>query len=325
MNKLVSVLVAVYNTDKYLSRCLDSIVNQTYNNIEIIVVNDGSLDNSLEIIKDYKRKDKRIELIDKDNGGLASTRNAGIRAAKGDFLLFVDSDDFLELNAIEVALNSIEKYKVEMCVFEFSIEGKQKEANIENYEILDNHNLMEYLFKDEKITSHSWRKLYPKKVFNNSSFNEEFVVVQDMASDHYFLRNINKAVLISDCLYVYNDENPVNLSNSNAKKINSSLYRAKALIDRLIFADKYYKDLSELIIPQLALFLLSSYAKLKKFDKNNTNDLMFIKNYLKKEEERFINSSSLSFVYKIIIKAIVNDNFFITNVACFYYNYFLNK
>ena len=101
MGKLISVIIPVYNAEKFLKSCLDSVVNQTYKNLEIILVDDGSKDNSLEICKQYEKKDKRIKLICKKNGGAASARNLALTIAKGDYITFVDSDDFINLEMYE--------------------------------------------------------------------------------------------------------------------------------------------------------------------------------------------------------------------------------
>ena len=95
----ISVIVPVYNVSEYISRCADSIVSQKLYDIELIFVNDGSKDNSREIVEKYQLNDSRITILDKENGGLSSARNYGLRHAKGEYILFVDSDDYLELNA----------------------------------------------------------------------------------------------------------------------------------------------------------------------------------------------------------------------------------
>ena len=97
---LFSIIVPVYNTEKYLDRCLKSIINQTYSKIEIIVVNDGSTDRSLDICIKYQKMDKRVVVINKENGGLSSARNAGLINATGNYYIFVDSDDYIDLNSI---------------------------------------------------------------------------------------------------------------------------------------------------------------------------------------------------------------------------------
>ena len=104
MQPLISVIVPVYNVEKYLARCLDSILGQTYENLEVICVNDGSPDNSFAILHEYAAKDARIKIVEKQNGGLSSARNAGMVCATGDFIAFVDSDDTIAPNCYETCI-----------------------------------------------------------------------------------------------------------------------------------------------------------------------------------------------------------------------------
>ena len=103
----ISIIVPVYNTEKYLSKCLNSLIKQTYKDIEIIVVNDGSKDKSLEIAKKFAKQDNRIKVFNKENGGLSSARNFGIEKASGEYIGFVDSDDYIKENMFEILYNMI--------------------------------------------------------------------------------------------------------------------------------------------------------------------------------------------------------------------------
>lgn len=103
-DSLISIIVPVYNVEKYLPQCLDSIIGQTYSNIEIICVNDGSPDNSIDILTDYAHRDSRIKIVSQKNKGLSSARNTGLHYASGDYIMFVDSDDWIELDTCEKAL-----------------------------------------------------------------------------------------------------------------------------------------------------------------------------------------------------------------------------
>ena len=96
MNNLVSIIVPVYNIEKYINRCIDSIIKQSYKKIEVIIIDDGSTDNSSKIIDNYPQKDSRIKVIHKENGGLSSARNEGMKYASGDFLCFIDGDDYID-------------------------------------------------------------------------------------------------------------------------------------------------------------------------------------------------------------------------------------
>ena len=113
----VSVVLPVYNVENYLRDCLDSIVNQTLKDIEIICINDGSPDNSLEILREYEAKDNRITVIDQENGGHAVATNRGLKLATGECLFSMDSDDILELNALELSYNKLKEKDVDFVMF----------------------------------------------------------------------------------------------------------------------------------------------------------------------------------------------------------------
>ena len=106
---LISIIVPVYNVEKYLAECLDSLINQTYQYIEIICVNDGSVDNSKSILEEYASKDYRIKIINQNNQGLSAARNPGMREASGKYIMFVDSDDWIDLCTCKEAVISAEK------------------------------------------------------------------------------------------------------------------------------------------------------------------------------------------------------------------------
>ena len=143
--KKISIIIPIYNTALYLNKCLDSIINQTYKNIEIILINDGSKDNSLKICQEYTFRDNRIILINKQNAGVSQARNDGIKIASGDYIMFVDSDDWLELNTIEICVNEIKNY--DLLLFPYIREFKDRsiprklykmEFSINNYEQIFN-------------------------------------------------------------------------------------------------------------------------------------------------------------------------------------------
>lgn len=118
-SKLISVIVPVYNVEKYLSKCIDSILAQTYKNLEIILVDDGSPDNCPKICDEYAKKDNRIKVIHKENGGLSAARNVALDIAKGEYIGFVDSDDFIAEDMYEVLYNLAEKYNAEISSVSF--------------------------------------------------------------------------------------------------------------------------------------------------------------------------------------------------------------
>ena len=113
---LVSVIIPVYNVEKYMRRCIDSIINQTYTNLEIILVDDGASDRSGKICDEYAQMDHRIKVLHKENGGLASARNAGIQIATGEYISYVDSDDWVETEFIEVLLKGCQDNNAKMSI-----------------------------------------------------------------------------------------------------------------------------------------------------------------------------------------------------------------
>ena len=146
MEDLISVIVPIYNVEKYLSRCLESIINQTYSNIEIICINDGSKDNCKDILDEFIKKDKRIKIIKKENGGLSDARNKGIEIASGKYITFVDSDDVITNDYVEYLYNLIKKYDTKISICNREIVWESYEKSKEKIE-------KENGFKEEKLTA----------------------------------------------------------------------------------------------------------------------------------------------------------------------------
>ena len=131
MNDKISVILPCYNSEKYIEKCIESILNQTYQNIEIIIIDDGSTDHTLKILEKYKKENDKISIIKKKNTGVSDSRNIGIKEAKGKYIMFVDSDDFLELDAIEKLYLNIKKYKANI------VRGRYKRIRLKEQFIED--------------------------------------------------------------------------------------------------------------------------------------------------------------------------------------------
>ena len=164
--ELISVIVPVYNVEKYLEKCIDSIINQTYQNLEIILVDDGSTDGSGKICDEYSRKDNRIKVIHKENGGLSDARNIGIKNANGGLIGFIDSDDYITENMFEVLQKDLRKYNADISscdiqnvneageclkIIRVSTEGQTSKV-FEREEALK-------LLLEDTIKSYAWNKL----------------------------------------------------------------------------------------------------------------------------------------------------------------------
>lgn len=181
MNKLVSVIVPVYNTSCYLERCLNSIIHQTYSNLEIIIVNDGSTDNSLEICRSYEIKDNRVHVYSKRNGGVSSARNFGIEKSAGEYLMFVDSDDYIELDMIETLSEiMVDDVKMTMCSFKISLNN---DNNIR--ELIEEKKFQIYNSRDSylKVLQDNWApwcKLINKELIADIRYDENVAIAEDL-------------------------------------------------------------------------------------------------------------------------------------------------
>ena len=129
----VSIVIPVYNVECYLRKCLDSVINQTYQNLEIIIVNDGSMDQSLEICREYEKKDSRVVFIDKENEGSGKTRNRGIAVATGEYIAFLDSDDWWDLRYVEKMVNAMEGYQADLVVCDFVFVEEDENGSLQNH------------------------------------------------------------------------------------------------------------------------------------------------------------------------------------------------
>lgn len=172
---LISVIVPVYNVEKYLHRCVDSILNQTYENLEILLVDDGSTDGSGAICDEYAQRDSRVRVIHKENGGLSSARNAGIDAAKGEYLAFVDSDDWIEPETYAYLLGLIHKYGVKLsCTGRYDVEEATGERNVglcpEQEEKISAQELVGRIFLWDNVDSTACDKLCHRSLFENHRY-----------------------------------------------------------------------------------------------------------------------------------------------------------
>lgn len=219
--KKVSIIVPIYNVEKYLDECIVSLVHQTYKNIEIILVNDGSPDKSDEICAKWAERDERIKIIQKENGGLSDARNAGLAKVTGEYIFFVDSDDWISINTIEILVGLIEKKDVDMAVCEFAnvysdgrIEGNK--LNKKDVEVVNRKQFLSMLLEDNVVTNHVWRKLYKRDLVGNVKFpvGKNFEDIYTMA---LFTEKCKKIVLSNFIGYFYRQNNEGIVKNISYK------------------------------------------------------------------------------------------------------------
>ena len=278
-NPKISVIIPVYNVEKYLSECLDSVVNQTLRDIEIICVNDGSTDSSLQILKEYASKDKRIKIIDKENEGLGYTRKAGLKIASGEYILFLDSDDKYDSNhSCENLYNCIKKHDADILIFSISNyhNGNQKKWDLKIDKLENVDRLL--TFKEFSIyilngCFSACNKLYSKKFLDSYDdwFFPKKIYYEDMPFHVQIMTRTEKICFIDNATYLYR-VNPSSITRV------SSLDRDKKKVESLFFViDKILniliekKLLNELEKEFVCFFILYAFSIFSMINVNITN------------------------------------------------------
>lgn len=229
MNELISVIVPVYNVEKYICKCIDSIVNQTYKNLEIILIDDGSLDNCPQICDEYAKKDSRIKVIHKKNGGVSSARNMGIGIAKGEYIGFVDSDDLIHKDMYKLMLEFLSENNLDIVncnVLEITTEDFFSDEVFDlvknkNYIInkIDAYNKILLFNSDNGINPFTVCKLIKKTLLSNIIFNLDFSIGEDMLFCLDVIKESNRIGLLESKLYFYNRQEQSVTKTFSAKKI----------------------------------------------------------------------------------------------------------
>lgn len=301
---MLSVVVPIYNVEDYLSECIESILNQTFKDFELILVNDGSTDNSLKICNEYLKKDERIQIINKENGGLSSARNSGIDVAKGEYIIFIDSDDLINKNMFEKMVRiSIEKdADIVQCNYQkFYDNNDIEDSSIVNNELEELTPIKAlYRFYDEKkseCTTVAWNKLYKTSLFKNIRYPVG-KIHEDVFTTHKLFFKANKIVCIEDKFYYYRQrENSITKSKYTKKRLDV----LEAIEERIDFMQNVVnnEELYNLELKRYYCNMMSSYFKYKKSNPNDKETLREIKKNAKKMFGKFMKCNELSIKRKL--------------------------
>lgn len=266
MTETVSIVVPIYNGEKYLTRCIKSILSQSYREIQLILVNDGSADHSLNICNEFAHQDARIVVVNQSNTGVSGARNSGIKMATGAFLTFVDADDALKPDAIKIAYETMEKYNADMVTYgweKINEEGRPVEQMIPEEERLeDNQVLIRGVLENYSRYGggYPWNKLWRKSAFSEGTplFDPKLYYFEDLEWVIRAAKQIKKTAVIPEALYDYTVRSD---SATNAKKgaerrelgYHESIRRMMETIECYPkiyewFADKYYPEIVNGII-----------------------------------------------------------------------------
>lgn len=232
MNPKVSIIVPVYNVEKYLPRCLDSLISQTYTNLEIILVDDGSMDKCPNICDNYAKSDNRIMVIHKKNGGLSDARNTGFLKSCGEYVCFVDSDDFVASNYVEHLLDICLDYNCDIAICEFYTTSENKVSIVQEKtrcQIYSGIDIISKLYSDEYLnTVVAWNKMYKREIIMGIKYPKN-LLYEDEATTCQLLFRANKVGLSNQKLYFY-------FIRKNS--ITNSIFNEKKLTDKLIALKK---------------------------------------------------------------------------------------
>lgn len=274
---LVSIIVPVYNVEKYLSECIDSILSQTYENIEIILIDDGSTDKSAEICDKYALEDKRVRVIRKINGGVSAARNDGLQQANGQLIMFVDSDDWIDSETCGTAVSAMEESGADVVVWAYISEnnGNQSPKIIFGSDtIFEGTDVKEKLHRRlfglmDKELAHPeladslcpvWGKLYKKDLIlnNNISFVDlsEIGTYEDGLFNIEVFAKVEKAVYLNKCLYHYRKENTSSVTSGYRKDLFEKWQHLFDLMQEYIAENNLPSDYKAALNNRIALSLL---------------------------------------------------------------------
>lgn len=268
-NILISIIVPAYNTEKYLPICLESLINQTIQNIEIIVIDDGSTDSTNKIIKKYIEKDSRIRLIEQENQGVSEARNKGLQIARGKYISFVDSDDWLDINFFEKLFTTIEKHNCDIAVAGIKRQRKKYFKYRLNYP-----KEMVYTNLQDKLDickipncCYAWGKLFKRELIQNLLFKKG-VYFEDIFWTPYVIKLSNSLVTVPNTYYFYRVNNSSIVKSIQSDKKQRDCYNAKKyLIDFYKENNLNLQEQSKSIIKHIIYIFNFPVLKIK--EKNN--------------------------------------------------------
>lgn len=269
----VSVIIAAYNIEKYISRCIESVINQTLKDIEIIVVNDGSTDNTLSIINKISNIDSRVIVVDQINRGLIEARKSGLKLAKGRYILFVDGDDWLEINCLEKLYNNAVDNNSDIVIYNSFISYDDKKIPQDTFIIKDNKNYLRELFLG-KIMPAIWAKFikldYIKS--NNIEFPRDISYAEDLASVISLFMHNPKVSLLNENLYNYYQrvDSITNHKNIKILEVDKAISFIKERLLKLSLYKDYKKEFEYMVYNHLFENCILKYT-----DMNEINNQLY--------------------------------------------------
>lgn len=308
----ISVIVPIYNVEKYLRKCIESIICQSYLNLEIILVNDGSPDNCRKICESYSRLDNRIQVIHKRNGGLSDARNEGLKIASGEYISFIDSDDYIDKDFYKILMDLIINNNADVaeCSYKKITDGDNsnykkdvlREKN-DKYITLHNLDIVSSLYKNEEFTViwNVWNKLYKKELLKDIFFPKG-KLHEDVFTTYRILYKAKKIISTNKQLYFYMQRPSSIMGRFNVKHLDV----LEAYIEQIIFYDKKgLKELKQKAAELLEITIKASMVRVLNSDINNKEQTLdYLINFYKNNSGFFerVNRNFKQNILYILIK-----------------------
>ncbi len=237
----LSIIIPVYNVEKYLDQCLQSSISQSYDDIEIVIVDDGSTDSSGEICKRYKKADSRIHYVYQENGGLSKARNTGLLNASGEYVLFADSDDWLNNKTCEYCVDIIHKYNPDVIVFGFAKAFDDKEeiitvSGLETGYISQDEAMT--LLGDDSFGNYAWNKCYKKSLFDNIKYPVG-KLLEDIGTTCHVFHKASKFYYLKEVLYYYRQRQDSIMHIQSHKRVHDEFEQR---YNQMVFFQNEYKN-----------------------------------------------------------------------------------
>lgn len=308
---LISLIIPCYNARQTLGKCLNSVIRQSYSNLEIIIIDDGSTDGTSQIYEDFQGKDERIKIFKQDNSGVSKARNNGVKAATGEYICFVDSDDWVELDYCLELYHSLVNENADIAIVEASYEDEDGNVvfhkPISDEKVIDGKRALALLLEDTVIQSHPWGKLYKVSFFNNVNFPENLKCFEDYSTLFKIFDKAVKVVKSNKKLYHYIQHDD-SLSHSLSPETAYHFYLSIMEVFKFLQNTTPLKNQGEIaknIVRKLLMVL-------KRILRNTTSEEM-------RTEKEKIRQSFKSFL-KYSIQDIGTDYFFFIRLYYYYPN-----
>ena len=292
MRDLITVVVPVYKVEKYIDRCVTSIINQSYKNLEIILVDDGSPDNCGKICDDYAKKDERIKVIHKENGGLSDARNAGINIAKGKYITFIDSDDYIKYDYVEFLYNLILKNNVKVSICSHTVlydTGLRIDKETEEFSVLDAKTTIKRILYGDSIDISAWAKMYETTLFDDIKYPKGRLF-EDSAITCKILSNCEKIAIGSKSKYFYMiRSDSITNENFNVKKMDL-ITSTKEMGEYIL---KKYPDLENAVNRRIMYAYLSTLSQLASSKEKHLKEQKEMMEYISRNRKKVLKDKNI--------------------------------